>query len=199
MALTRKMLKAMGIEDDKIDQIIEAHAETVDGLKADVNKYKGDAEKLPNVQKELNELKAEGDGGYKEKYEKEHKAFEDFKKEITTEKVKTAKEKAYRELLKEAGVSEKRIDTVMKVFVHSDIELDESGSIKNADKVAENVKKEWADFIVQTQTTGAPTATPPSNGGKFKTKEEILAIKDGSARRQAMLENPSLFGLGANK
>ena len=34
MALTRKMLKAMGIEDDKIDQIIEAHTETVDGLKS---------------------------------------------------------------------------------------------------------------------------------------------------------------------
>ena len=29
MALTRKMLKAMGIEDDKIDQIIEAHSETM--------------------------------------------------------------------------------------------------------------------------------------------------------------------------
>lgn len=199
MALTRKMLKAMGIEEEKIDQIIDAHAETVDGLKADVNKYKGDAEKLPGVQKELDELKAAGDGGYKERYEKEHKAFEDYRKEVTTEKTKTAKEKAYRELLKEAGVSEKRIDTVMKVFVHSDIELDESGKIKDADKVTEHVKKEWADFIVQTQTTGAQTPTPLVNGGKLKSKEEILAIKDGAARRQAMLENPSLFGLDAAK
>ena len=32
-SLTRKMLKAMGIEDEKIDQIIEAHSETVDALK----------------------------------------------------------------------------------------------------------------------------------------------------------------------
>ena len=199
MALTRKMLKAMGIEEEKIDQIIEAHAETVDGLKADLNKYKGDAEKLPGVQKELDELKAAGDGGYKEKYDKEHKDFEDFKKEITTEKTRGAKEKAYRELLKEAGVSEKRIDAVMKVFVHEDIELDEAGKIKDADKVTESVKKEWADFIVQTHTTGAPTATPHENGGKSKTKEDILAIKDGAARRQAMLENPSLFGLDATK
>ena len=29
MSLTRKMLKAMGIEEDKIEQIIEAHTETV--------------------------------------------------------------------------------------------------------------------------------------------------------------------------
>ena len=33
MALTRKFLKAMGIEDDKIDQIIDAHTETVTALK----------------------------------------------------------------------------------------------------------------------------------------------------------------------
>ena len=30
MAHTRKMLKAMGIEDEKADEIIEAHAETMD-------------------------------------------------------------------------------------------------------------------------------------------------------------------------
>ena len=33
MALTRKMLKAMGIEDEKIDQIIDEHAESVNALK----------------------------------------------------------------------------------------------------------------------------------------------------------------------
>ena len=33
MALTRKMLKALDIEGDKADQIIEAHTDTVDGLK----------------------------------------------------------------------------------------------------------------------------------------------------------------------
>ena len=34
LALTRKMLKAMGIEDEKIDQIIDEHAESVNALKA---------------------------------------------------------------------------------------------------------------------------------------------------------------------
>ena len=40
MSLTRKMLKAMGIEDEKIDQIIEAHTETVDALKEQRDGYK---------------------------------------------------------------------------------------------------------------------------------------------------------------
>ena len=46
MAFTRKMLKALGIEEDKIDQIMDAHVEVVDALKADRDTYKADAEKL---------------------------------------------------------------------------------------------------------------------------------------------------------
>ena len=36
----------MGIEEEKIDQIIEAHSETVDSLKADRDNYKKDADQL---------------------------------------------------------------------------------------------------------------------------------------------------------
>ena len=50
MALTRKFLKALGIEDEKVDEIISAHTETVDALKAERDGYKADAEKLPGVQ-----------------------------------------------------------------------------------------------------------------------------------------------------
>ena len=63
MSLTRKSLKAMGLTDEQVDSIIEMHTDTVDGLKEQVNTYKADAEKLPNVQKELDDLKAMGDGG----------------------------------------------------------------------------------------------------------------------------------------
>ena len=187
------MLKAMGIEEDKIDQIIEAHAETVDGLKADVSKYKGDAEKLPDVQKELDELKAAGDGGYKEKYEKEHEAFEDFKKAQKGKETKEAKEKAFRSLLKDVGVSEKRMDSIIKVTDFDGFSLGEDGKIKDADKLTESVKAEWSDFIVQTQTTGVHTPTPPSNGGGAKSRDDIMKITDRQQRREAIAQNMNLF------
>ena len=57
MSLTRKALSAMGIEDEKIDQIIEMHTDVTNALKEERDTYKADAEKLPAVQKELNELK----------------------------------------------------------------------------------------------------------------------------------------------
>lgn len=77
MSITRKFLKAMGIEDDKIEQIIDAHTETVDGLKADVDKYREDALKLPDVQKELNDLKAAGDGGLQKQLDDLQKKYDD--------------------------------------------------------------------------------------------------------------------------
>ena len=162
MALTRKLLKGMGLTDEQVDTIIEAHTETVDGLKSDIAKYEGDAKKLPGVQKELNDLKAAGDGGYKEKYEKEKKAFEDFKNEQTAKETKKAKENAYRELLKAAGVSEKRIPAILKVTDLDSVEL-EGEKIKGADKLTETVKADWADFIESSNTSGADTNNPPAN------------------------------------
>ena len=67
MALTRKYLKAMGLEDDKIDQIIEAHTEVTTAIKADADRYKADAGKLAEVQAELDSLKAMKDDGLQAK------------------------------------------------------------------------------------------------------------------------------------
>lgn len=162
MALTRKLLKGMGLSEEVIDTIIEAHAETVDGLKEDINKYKSNAEKLPGVQKELDDLKAAGDGGYKEKYEKEHEAFEDFKKAQTEKETRQAKVNAYTAFLKSVGVSEKRIPSIIKVTDLNAVEL-EGDAVKDADKLTESVKAEWADFIETSNTNGANTNTPPAN------------------------------------
>jgi hypothetical protein len=182
MALTRKLLKGMGLTEEQVDTIIEAHSETVDGLKEDINKYKGDAQKLPDVQKELDDLKAAGDGGYKKKYEDEHKAFEDFKQAQTAKETKQAKEKAYTEFLKSVGVSEKRIPSIIKVTDLNTVEL-EGDKVKDADKLTESVKTEWADFIETSNTNGANTNTPPANNPNNgddpskMTMEEYIAYR----------------------
>ena len=196
MALTRKMLKAMGIEEEKIDQIIEAHTETVDSFKEKVNDYKDKAEKYDDVKKELDEIK-DGDNDWQKKYEKEHSDFEAYKNDVTAKETKRTKEHAVREFLKGAGVSEKRLDAVLKVTNLDDFELDKDGKIKDADKHTETVKTEWADFIETTSTQGANTANPPANTGKgtTKTKEEIMAIKDTATRQAEIAKNPSLFGI----
>ena len=199
MAFTRKMLKAMGIEDEKIDQIIDAHSETVDALKADRDAYKEDAAKLAAVQKELDELKAKGDDGYKAKYEAEKAAHDALKADIAAKETKKAKTDAYRELLKGANIDEKRIATILRAAAPTidKIELDADGKIKNAEQYTESIKSDWADFIVTQSAKGTNTATPPANGGTAttKTKEDILKIKDAGERQKAIAENPTLFGI----
>lgn len=165
MALTRKFLAALGIEADKVDEIIEAHTTTVNALKEDRDKYKTDAEKLPDVQKELDDLKAQPVDDYKDKYDALKKEYDDYKADVDAKSVKAQKTEAYKKLLKDAKVSEKRIDSVLRVSDIDKIELDKDGNIKGADDLKKNIETEWADFIVTEEAKGASTATPPEGGG----------------------------------
>ena len=197
MSLTRKMLKAMGIEEEKIEQIIEAHSETVDSLKADRDSYKEDAEKLKDVQKELDDLKAKGDDGWKDKYEKLKGEHEQYKSDVLAKETRAAKEAAYRAILKDANLSEKGIEKAIKYAEWDKIELDEDGKLKGANDHIKAVREEWAEYVTTTTTTGAKTSTPPANnGGKTgKTKEEIMAIRDPAVRQAEIAKNPEAFGL----
>ena len=197
MSLTRKMLKAMGIEEEKIDQIIEAHSETVDSLKADRDSYKEDAEKLKDVQKELDDLKAKGDDGWKDKYEKLKGEHEQYKSDVLAKETRAAKEAAYRAILKDANLSEKGIEKAIKYADWDKIELEADGKLKDANDHIKAVREEWAEYVTTTTTTGAKTSTPPANnGGKTgKTKEEIMAIRDPAVRQAEIAKNPEVFGL----
>lgn len=204
MALTRKLLKGMGLTDEQVDTIIEAHSETVNGLKDDVARYKGDAEKLPGVQKELDDLKAKGDDGWKDKHDKLKKEFEQYKDDQTAKETYTAKEKAYRAILKAANISEKRMETVIKAAkadgIIDGIDLDENGGAKDAEKLTENVKSDWSDFIVTTTVQGAQTANPPANSGKttmtkadiYKKDDKGRYVMSTSERQKALIENKLL-------
>ena len=200
MALTRKMLKAMSIEDEKIDQIIEAHTETVNALKEERDTYKEEAEKLPTVQKELDKLKEDstkedGKNPWKVKYDAIKEEFDNYKAEEQAKATKATKEEAYKALLKECGVAEKRISAVTRVADIDSIELDKDGNIKDVDALKDSIKEEWGDFIQTEGTKGAETSTPPENNGGKMTKAEILAIKDTAERQAAMAENHELFGI----
>lgn len=197
MSLTRKMLKAMGIEEEKIDQIIEAHSETVDSLKADRDSYKEDAEKLKDVQRELDDLKAKGDDGWKEKHDRLKAEFDQYKNDVHEKETKAAKEAAYRAILKDANLSEKGIEKAIKYAEWDKIELGEDGKLKGANDHIKAAREEWAEYVTTTTTTGAKTSTPPANnGGKTgKTKEEIMAIRDPAVRQAEIAKNPEAFGL----
>lgn len=196
MALTRKSLKAMGITDEQVDSIIEMHTETVEALKADVAKYRADAEKLPGVQKELDDLKSKGDDGWKEKHDKVKSDFEKYKGDVEAKAEKAAKEKAVRAFYESKGITGKNLDIAMRGSRAEIDSVDLDGEkIKDTASLDALVKGDFSALVSTTTTKGAHTATPPANNGSGsgKTREEILSIKDGTARRAEMMKNTHLF------
>lgn len=163
MALTRKLLEGMGIEDKQIETIIEAHAETVNGLKAERDKYKEQAGKVPDLQKQLEEAQASAadPDEWHKKFDDEHKAFEDFKADVEAKAAQQAKASAYRKLLADASIDPRRIDAIMRVTDLDKVEMDGDG-IKDAQTVTDEIAKEWADFVVKTKTEPTNPATPPT-------------------------------------
>lgn len=188
MALTRKFLSALGVDADKIDEIISAHTETVNALREERDTYKADAEKLPGVQSELDKLKqsAEKDKSFEAQYNELKTEYEKYKADVTAKEAKSAKESAYRALLKDAGIADKRIDAVVRVADFNSFELDKDGKIKDSDKMKETIKTEWSDFITTSGQQGAPTPTPPggNNGGAGGNQSRAAEL---AARYQANL------------
>ena len=186
------MLKAMGIESDAIDQIIEAHTETVDALKEQRDGYKADAEKAKSLKAELEDARkqlkeAQNDDGAEElrksydeqtaELEKLKEAndslqseFDAYKADVEANDAKRRKSDAYKELLEKAGIAPKYAGKVLKVTDLDGIELDDDGSVKDAEKAIDGIKSEWAEFISKKETKGAEPETPPTQS---KTVEGV--------------------------
>ena len=208
MALTKTQLKeilsAVGVSAENaetaIGKIMDGHLASVnalrereDELKKDVDKYKADALKLADVQKELDGLKAKGDPDWQKKYEKEHEDFETYKTQVANDNAKSEKIKLYRELLRECNVEEKRIDAVLKVTDIEKITV-KDGKLENVSDLKDGIKKEWAGFIVKRESRGADVDNPPDRiDGQRMTREEIYKkdehgrfILDASQRQKAL-------------
>ena len=162
MALTRKLLEGMGLEEKAIESIIEAHSETVNGLKSQRDKAQEEAKKVPDLLRQLEDAKDanEGSDEWQRKFEKAQKDLADYKSQVAAKEAEEAKAKAYRQMLTTAGIDPKRLDSIMRVTDLSGVEM-EDGKLKDEEKLSEGVKKEWADFVVKKVTKGSNPANPP--------------------------------------
>ena len=183
-SLTRKFLEALGVEEKAQDQIMEKHSEVVNEIKTERDKFKEDAEKLPEVQKQLDDLKAkqsEDDPSELEKVKKEladkTAEFEKYKGDIEAKETKAKKETAYRKLLKDAGIGEKYLDIVVKANQDeiNNIAFDKEGKVKDSDKITAGMKDSLSAFVVTTQQKGADVQNPPAGNGGGEQKPSRAA------------------------
>ena len=184
------------------NRLVALHLGVVDPLKDDLTKYKADAEKLPGVQKELDDLKAAGDGGYKEKYEKEHSAFEAFKTDITAKESKAAKEKAVRAYFESKNITGSNLDLAMRGCGEEMASLVMDGDkIKDTASLDALIDGAYKSLVYTEHTQGANPATPPTNSGGAKLTRADIYKKDDKGRyvmstadrQKALAANPELL------
>ena len=159
MALTRKFLASIGLDETKIDSVIEAHIETVDALKAQIDVLKADADKLTAVQSELDTLKSAPD--YKAQYEAEKEAFAKYKKENESKAQLEQVKEAYKQLLADEKISSKRFDAVLRLTDFSGMKIGEDGKLEDEAGLRKNIQTEWSEYITTERREGADVGTPP--------------------------------------
>lgn len=213
MALTRKFLAALGLDADKIDEVITAHTESTEALKTQIAESKANSDKFTNVQAELDKVKkdlesanktiaaAEKDD-YKGKYESATQELEKLKADTAAKETATAKQTALKGKLKEAGYSDRAMSLIIRNGFADSVEIDENGQAKNLDDVIKSIQSDndFSGFTPEIKETKHTPANPPANagGGKAITKEEIMAITNTAERQQKIAENPELFGITTN-
>lgn len=188
---TRADIRAVigeGCTEDIENKLIALHLGVVDPLKDDVQRYKADAEKLPDLQRKLEEA-SKGDD-YKEKYDS-------LVAQITGEKAQAAKEKAARAYFQSKGIPAESMGLVIrgaKAEIDG-LELD-GEKIKDSKALDDLLAGDYKGLIGKETKTGTNTQTPPATtGGGKMTKEQIMGIKDTAQRQAAMLANAELFGI----
>lgn len=196
MALTRKLLKGMGLTEEQVETIIEAHMDTVDGLKDKLKDYEGDAEKLKVAEGKLAALEKDGGEDWKGKYEKEHSDFENYRQETESKNAAAEGERLFRAELAAMGITGKRSDQILKATDLKNWKIRE-GAYEDPEAVRTAIREDWGEFIPKTGTNGARVDTPPSNTTGKMTMEQIMAIGDRTARREAIAMNQELFKGGS--
>lgn len=198
MAVTRSFLRGMGLTDEQVSAIIEEHANTVTALKTERDQFKADAEKLPEVQAQLEAAKSGED--WKQKFDTLQKTFDEYKQTVKDQETESRIKTAYRGLLQSASVDDRRIDAILKVTDLRALQIDADGHLVDEKKLLDGIKTEWSAFITSTSTRGTSVETPPATTNAGLTKAEIYAkderghYKLSTAERQkALAEHPELL------
>ena len=198
MALTRKLLKGMGLTDEQVDTIIEAHTDTVDGLKEQVKTYKADAEKLPSVQKELDDLKAAGDGGWEEKAKDFEKKYNDLVAENKNKETKAAKESAAKAFFESKGITGNSLEIAMRGSSAEIAALDLDGEkIKDSSALDALVNGTFKALVSTTTTKGANIPNPPvTTPNKAYSADDIRKMSPAEINKNWDSIKASLNGKG---
>lgn len=173
MALTRKFLKALGIEEDKIEEIITAHGETVAALKDEIDKAEQSAKDSAAAAQERDKLQKrvealEKTSGDAAKVQAEYDAY---RQQVETDKANAGKKALIKKALEDAHANPAAIDLMLGTVKLDEVELD-GEALKDAEAVLKPIREAHAGLFGTVQNQGTPPLNPPAGDGKM-TRESF--------------------------
>lgn len=167
MALTRKFLKALGIEEDKIEEIITAHGETVAALKDEIDKAEQSAKDSAAAAQERDKLQKrvealEKTSGDAAKVQAEYDAY---RQQVETDRANAGKKALIKKALEEAHANPAAIDLMLNAVKLDEVELD-GEALKDAEAVLKPIREAHAGLFGTVQNQGTPPLNPPAGDGK---------------------------------
>lgn len=184
MSFSRSFLKSIGLNEEQISAAMEEHNNVtkymqgqIDQYKAEAEQHKSDAEKLPGIQKELDELKARKD--YKPDYDKAVKDLEDYKAQVKRDQELSKVKSAYRKLLKDEQISDNWAEDIMAFTQFEGMKLGEDGALQDVDALKKTIGEKYGKYKVTGRDRGEDVQHPPAGGagGGANTEMQILAKK----------------------
>ena len=192
------------MEKEAAEKILAERGREIEADKAKREKLetelKEKKESLDTLSKEFEDLKSSNASA--EEYKTKYEAL------VADNEAKAKQAEADRILAEKTENINKRFDAVVgeKKFSHDAIkadylkkfgeaiELEENKSLSD-EQVFHNLIKDDKNAFEGVTAVKLAGGTPIPTGKAYNSKEDIMAIKDRAQRRQAIAENPSLFGI----
>lgn len=179
MALTRKFLNSLKLEEAVIESIIEAHGETVDALKKQRDDAIAEAGTVSAITQERDQLKQQVEtltrqGGDAARVQAE---FDAFKQQVEADKLNVRKTAALHSVMQEAGIARARYrDDLIRGWDLSAVDLDEHDQVTNKEALLDNLRTNYSEYIAVETTTGVPPLSPPPNPSNTYTRDNLKTM-----------------------
>ena len=188
--LTRKFMDALGVASEAQDEIFNRYNEVLSEIKAERDEYRAKAEQLDTVTAERDKLKAQlNDTTQSDRISELEKQLSEYQ----TRETNAQKRTALTALLESAGIDKRGFARVLAATDLDGIELD-GEKIKDAEKLTEKLKTEWADLLVTDTTSTAQPATPPQNKPVTYTPDDIRKMSPAEINKNFDAIKASLKG-----
>ncbi|MBQ7850197.1 MAG: hypothetical protein IJ343_10775 [Clostridia bacterium] len=170
MALTRRLLKELELNDETIGRIIAAHAETVDALRAELDAARTAAASNDGAAAERDALR-EAAANHQQEAERLRSEYEAYRQSVAAERTQQTRQAFLRAALSRAGANEQALSLLARAIETTDDDWD-GDALRDERTVLSPIREQYAAFFSAPRPLPTDRVSPPLNG-HILTREDV--------------------------